>query len=53
MAGIPGKKENSAADTLCHPAIMLAVIVLPERDTPGMMAIAWAAPISQPSPKPT
>ena len=45
IAGIPIKKENLAASFLSHPDKSAIEIVTPERDTPGIIAKAWAIPI--------
>ena len=45
IEGIPSKKENIAASFLFQPDNRAIEIVAPERDTPGMIAKAWAIPI--------
>ena len=45
IEGIPSKKENLAASFLSQPDIRAIEIVEPERDTPGIIAKAWAIPI--------
>ena len=45
IEGIPSKKENLAASFLSQPDIRASEIVAPERDTPGIIAKAWAIPI--------
>ena len=45
MAGIPRRKENLAASLLSQPDRSAIEIVAPERDTPGIIAKAWAIPI--------
>ena len=45
IAGIPRRKENFAASFLSQPDISNIEIVAPERDTPGIIAKAWAIPI--------
>ena len=45
IAGIPRRNENLAASFLSHPNKSAIEIVAPERDTPGIMAKAWAKPI--------
>ena len=45
IAGIPRRNENLAASFLFHPYKRAMEIVAPERDTPGIMAKAWARPI--------
>ena len=45
IAGIPRIKENLAASFLSQPDKSAMEIVAPERDTPGIIAKAWAIPI--------
>ena len=45
IAGIPSIKENLAASFLSQPDKSAIEIVAPERDTPGIIAKAWAIPI--------
>ena len=45
IAGIPRRNENLVASFLSHPDKSAIEIVAPERDTPGIMAKAWANPI--------
>ena len=45
IEGIPSRNENLAAFFLSHPDKSAIEIVTPERDTPGIMAKAWAIPI--------
>ena len=45
IAGIPRRNENFAAFFLSHPDKSAIEIVAPDRDTPGIMAKAWAIPI--------
>ena len=45
IAGIPSKNENLAASFLSQPVNSAIEIVAPERDTPGIIAKAWAIPI--------
>ena len=45
IAGMPRRKENLAASFLSHPDNSAIEIVAPERDTPGIIAKAWAIPI--------
>ena len=40
MAGIPKRKENFAASFLSHPVIRAVEIVIPDLDTPGIIANA-------------
>ena len=47
IEGIPSKKENLAASLLSHPDKSAIEIVAPERDTPGIIAKAWAIPIDK------
>ena len=45
IAGIPRRNENLAASFLSQPDKSAKEIVAPERDTPGIIAKAWAIPI--------
>ena len=45
IAGIPKRKENIVASFLFQPDKRAIEIVAPERDTPGIIAKAWAMPI--------
>ena len=45
IEGIPRRNEKFAAFFLSHPDKSAIEIVTPERDTPGIMAKAWAIPI--------
>ena len=45
--GIPSKKENIAASLLSHPDNRAIEMVIPERETPGIIANAWAIPIKK------
>ena len=45
IAGMPRRKENLAASFLSNPENRAMEIVAPERDTPGIIAKAWAIPI--------
>ena len=45
IAGIPSRKENLTASFLTHPDNNAIEIVAPERETPGIIAKAWAIPI--------
>ena len=47
MAGIPKRKENLAASSLCHPEIKALDIVTPDLETPGKIANAWNKPIKK------
>ena len=40
IAGIPKRKENFAASPLSHPDIRALEIVMPDLETPGIMANA-------------
>ena len=40
IAGIPKRKENFAASPLCQPDIRALEIVIPDLETPGIMANA-------------
>lgn len=43
-SGIPEKKEKVSAVAGDIPVIMPAIVVIPERDVPGISASIWAAP---------
>ena len=45
IEGIPSRKENLVASFLSQPDNRAIEIVAPERDTPGIIAKAWAIPI--------
>ena len=45
IAGIPRRNENLAASFLSHPNKSAVEIVAPERETPGIIAKAWAIPM--------
>ena len=45
IEGIPSKKEYLAESTLFHPSNRATEIVIPERETPGIMAKDWPTPI--------
>ena len=45
IEGIPSRKEYLAALFLSQPESNAIEIVTPERDTPGMIAKAWAKPM--------
>ena len=47
MAGIPKRKENFAASLLSQPEIKAVEIVIPDLETPGKIAKAWAIPINK------
>ena len=47
IEGIPRRKENLTASFLSHPENSAIEIVAPERDTPGIIAKAWAIPIKK------
>ena len=44
--GVDNKNENLAAPSLVTPASNPVVMVIPERETPGMIASAWDIPMS-------
>ena len=44
MIGSDSRNENRAAASLVSPTARPAVIVIPDRDTPGWRARAWATP---------
>ncbi len=46
MMGVDNKNENLAAPSLVVPVSNPVVIVMPERETPGMIASAWDIPMS-------
>ncbi len=46
MMGVDSKNENRAVPSLVSPINSPVVIVMPERETPGMIAMAWDIPIS-------
>ena len=48
MIGSDSRNENRAAVSRSRPIARAAVIVTPERDTPGCSAIAWASPRKSP-----
>ena len=45
MAGMPSRKAKRADSGRSKPSARAAVMVMPERLTPGMMATAWATPM--------
>ena len=45
IAGIPSKKENFAASTLSQPSKSAIVMVIPDLETPGIIARDWAKPM--------
>ena len=47
IAGIPRRKEYFAASFLSHPDKSAVEIVIPDLDTPGMIASDWAMPINR------
>ncbi len=51
MMGVDSKKENLAAPSLVSPISSPVVIVMPERETPGIIAKAWDIPINRLVPK--
>lgn len=46
-AGIASKNENFRAATRSNPRILMAPIVAPDLETPGISANAWANPAIQ------
>jgi hypothetical protein len=46
MMGVDNKNENLAAPSLVTPASNPVVMVMPERETPGIIASAWDIPMS-------
>ncbi len=46
MIGVDNKNENLAAPSLVTPINNPAVIVIPERETPGIIASAWDIPMN-------
>jgi len=46
IAGIPSRNENRAAASRVNPRNIAAVMVVPERDDPGINATACARPIN-------
>ena len=49
IIGVASKKENLAADSRFKSENRPAAIVMPEREIPGMIASAWAMPMSKDS----
>lgn len=49
MIGVDNRKENLAAVSLVRFLKRPAVIVIPDLETPGIRAIAWAVPINRAS----
>ena len=49
MAGMDIRKENRTANFRSKPAKQPAVMVVPEREIPGQVAMAWATPTSSTS----
>ena len=45
IVGIASKKENKVAVFLDSPRVSPPMIVAPDRETPGKMAIDWKKPI--------
>ena len=45
IAGMPKIKENFAASVFSQPDIRAVEIVMPDLETPGMIANAWEQPI--------
>ena len=46
MAGIPSRNEKRAAASRVRPRNIAAVMVVPDRDEPGISATACASPMS-------
>ena len=46
MIGVDNKNENLAEPSLFSPIHNPVVIVMPERDTPGIIASTWDVPIN-------
>ena len=46
IAGMESKKEKRAAPARFRPIMSAAVMVMPEREVPGINAMAWAQPIN-------
>ncbi len=51
IIGVDNKNENLAAPSLVNPLSNPVVIVIPDRETPGIIASAWDIPISMQDPK--
>ena len=51
IMGVDNKNENLAAPSLVIPPNNPVVIVIPERETPGMIASAWDTPMNMLVPK--
>ena len=47
IAGIPKRKENFAASLLSQPDTRAVEIVIPDLETPGIIAKAWERPIKK------
>ena len=47
IAGIPKRKENFAASLLSQPDTRAVEIVIPDLETPGIIAKAWEKPIKK------
>ena len=47
IAGIPKINENLAASRLSQPDIRAVEIVMPDLETPGIIAKAWEKPINK------
>ena len=45
IMGVDNKNENRTAPSLVNPVNNPAVIVIPERETPGIIASVWDTPI--------
>ena len=51
MIGVDSKNENLAAPSLVRPFRSPVVIVIPERETPGIIARTWDMPMNRLVPK--
>ena len=49
MAGMDIRKENRTANFRSNPTKQPAVMVVPEREIPGQVAMAWATPTKKTS----
>ena len=47
MEGMPKRKENFAASPLFQPDTKAVEIVIPDLETPGIIASAWERPIKK------
>jgi len=51
MIGVDSKNENLTAPSLVNPINSPVVMVIPERETPGIIASTWDIPMSRLVPK--